>query len=70
MRILVTGGAGYVGSHCLRSLCGAEHQAVVLDNLTTGHQASVDSRARFVEGDIGDEVSVRRLFERESFASV
>ena len=70
MKILVTGGAGYVGSHCLRSLCDAGHDAVVLDNLVTGHEAAVDGRARFVRGDIGDEASLRRLFELELFDAV
>ena len=54
MKILVTGGAGYVGSHCLRLLCDRGHHTVVLDNLVTGFRAAVDKRARFVQADLGD----------------
>ncbi|MFQ5491412.1 MAG: UDP-glucose 4-epimerase GalE [Phycisphaerae bacterium] len=54
MKILVTGGAGYVGSHCVRALCEAGHEVVVLDNLSAGHAGAVDERARMVQGDLGD----------------
>jgi UDP-glucose 4-epimerase len=56
MRILVTGGAGYVGSVTVERLVAAGHRAVVLDDLTTGHRTAVASEARFVEGryDAGD----------------
>lgn len=54
MRLLVTGGAGYVGSHCVRGLCEAGHEVVVLDNLSAGHERAVDRRARFVRGDLAD----------------
>ena len=42
MKILVTGGAGYVGSHCVRTLCDNQHDVVVIDNLSTGHRVAVD----------------------------
>ena len=45
MKILVTGGAGYIGSICVEQLLDARHKVVVLDNLTEGHRAAVDSRA-------------------------
>jgi len=54
MRILVTGGAGYIGSMTTRALLDAGHDVVVLDTLERGHRAAVDSRASFVEGDVGD----------------
>lgn len=54
MRILVTGGAGYIGSHCVRNLIRAGHDVTVLDNLSNGHRAAVDSRAIFIRGDLAD----------------
>ncbi len=55
MSILVTGGAGYIGSHMVLALCDAGHDVVVLDNLSTGMAWAVAPQARLVEGDIGDE---------------
>ena len=54
MRILVTGGAGYIGSITTRTLLDAGHECVVLDTLERGNRAAVDSRAEFVEGSVGD----------------
>ncbi len=53
MRILVTGGAGYVGSACLRALLAAGHEAVAYDNLIQGHREAVPE-GRLVKGDIRD----------------
>lgn len=60
MRILVTGGAGYVGSHCLRALCDAGHDAVVFDSLLNGHRQAVDKRAQLVVGELADDVLLDR----------
>ncbi|HEX7224019.1 MAG TPA: UDP-glucose 4-epimerase GalE [Candidatus Limnocylindria bacterium] len=54
MRILVVGGAGYVGSTSVERFVEAGHDVVVYDNLSSGHRAAVPHGARFVEGDIGD----------------
>jgi UDP-glucose 4-epimerase len=54
MNILVTGGAGYVGSVCSERLIADGHKVVVLDNLSSGHRASVPGDAVFIEGDFGD----------------
>ena len=58
MRILVTGGAGYIGSITTRVLLDAGHDCVVLDTLERGHRAAVDPRARLVEGSVGDKASL------------
>ena len=54
MAVLVTGGAGYIGSHMALRLCDGGEEVVVLDNLTTGFDWAVDPRATMVLGDAGD----------------
>ncbi len=54
MKILVTGGAGYIGSIVTELLCDAGHRVVVVDNLSTGHRAALEPRARYIEADILD----------------
>lgn len=54
MKILVTGGAGFIGSHVTRLLLDANHQVVILDNLLHGHKDQIDKRAKLVIGDIRD----------------
>ncbi len=50
MNVLVTGGAGYIGSVCTEELLNAGHAVTVYDNLTEGHRSAVDPRARFILG--------------------
>ncbi len=59
MRILVTGGAGYIGSVTTRWLLDAGHECVVLDTLERGHAAAVDARAELVRGSVGDREALR-----------
>jgi UDP-glucose 4-epimerase len=59
--ILVTGGAGYIGSHVVLELLDSGFQVVVLDNLITGSRAVVDPRAAFVKGSVEDDVLVRSV---------
>ncbi|MDQ2706339.1 MAG: UDP-glucose 4-epimerase GalE [Actinomycetota bacterium] len=54
MRLLVTGGAGYVGSVCAAHLVEAGHDVVVLDDLSTGHRDAVPEGCQFVEGDLAE----------------
>jgi UDP-glucose 4-epimerase len=54
MNVFVTGGAGYIGSVFVEEACNAGHQVTVFDNLTEGHRSAVDSRARFVQGDLAE----------------
>jgi UDP-glucose 4-epimerase len=54
MRVLVTGGAGYIGSHMARVLLRAGHEVVVVDDLSSGHRGAVPERAVFVEASVGD----------------
>ena len=61
MRIVVAGGAGYIGSHVSHRLVSAGHSVVVLDNLSTGHRASVPEGAEFVHGDVADPLLTRKV---------
>ncbi len=54
MRVLVTGGAGYIGSHAVRELINSGHSVTVLDNLSNGHEEALDPRANFIHGSTGD----------------
>jgi UDP-glucose 4-epimerase len=69
--ILVTGGAGYIGSHTVRMLAAQQRKIVVLDNLVYGHrEAIVDDSVELVVGSIGDKELLRELFKRHSFSAV
>ena len=61
MSILVTGGAGYIGSHMVYALTDAGQDVVVLDNLTTGLRGLVSEDAQFIEGNAGDTALVGRI---------
>jgi UDP-glucose 4-epimerase len=62
MSVLVTGGAGYIGSHMVLALLDAGEDVVVLDNLSTGFRWAVPSQTKFVAGDAGDHDLLFRLF--------
>ena len=70
MTILVTGGAGYIGSHMVLALAELGEQVVVLDNLSTGFWWAVAPEAKLVEGDIGDEALLDRLMAEHRFDAV
>jgi UDP-glucose 4-epimerase len=70
MTVLVTGGAGYIGSHMVLALADIGEDAVVLDNLTTGFRWAVSPRATLVEGDTGDEALLDRLMREHRFDAV
>jgi UDP-glucose 4-epimerase len=65
MNVLVIGGAGYIGSHCVRQLVEAGHRPVVLDNLSYGHRAAVAPEVNFYIGDLGDRKLVAEVLRRE-----
>jgi UDP-glucose 4-epimerase len=58
MRVLVTGGAGFIGATTTAALLRAGHEVVVLDDLSTGHRDAVPDEARFVRGDVTDQTAV------------
>ena len=61
MRVLVTGGAGFIGSHAVDAFLARGDQVVVLDDLSTGSRASLDPRAELVVGDVADPAQVERV---------
>jgi UDP-glucose 4-epimerase len=65
VKILVTGGAGYIGSVTAAELLAAGHEVVVFDNLYQGHAAAVPGGAIFVQGDLADRAALARLFEAQ-----
>ena len=70
MTILVTGGAGYIGSHMTYALLDRGERVVVLDNLSTGVRALVSEKATFVEGNVGDQMLVRRVIKENGVDGV
>jgi UDP-glucose 4-epimerase len=70
VKILVTGGAGYIGSVCVEDLLNRGHEVTVFDNLTEGHRKAVDQRAKFVQGDLADKTAVSSLIGAEQPAAV
>ncbi len=67
MHILVTGGAGFIGSHVAEKFIALGHEVVILDNLSTGAKDNIPPGAVFVEGDITDSSTVTELFSRKRF---
>jgi len=70
MNILVTGGAGYIGSHAVCGLLDKGYEVVVADNLATGYREAVHPSARFYEGDLRDRRFLSKLFEQEKIDAV
>ena len=64
MNVLVAGGAGYIGSHCVRQLQAAGHRPVVVDNLVFGHRAAVAPDVPFHAVDFGDAAAIDAVFAR------
>jgi len=61
MKVLVTGGAGFIGSHVVDAYVAAGHEVIIVDNLCTGKRENLNPKARFVELDIGDEQTARLI---------
>jgi UDP-glucose 4-epimerase len=69
-RILVTGGAGYVGSVSAEALLAAGHEVLVLDDLSTGHRAAVPEGAELETGTYTDPGTLSRLFETTGIEAI
>lgn len=70
MNVLVTGGAGYIGSHVVEQLLERGHHVVVFDNLSKGHRAAVHQDAVFIQGDLLDKTAVAAAFAAHRFDGI
>ena len=70
MQVLVTGGAGYIGSHAVKVLLEKGYEVVVVDNLATGHKEAVDEKAKLYIGDISDETFMHQVFTENDIKGV
>ena len=66
MKVLVVGGAGYIGSHAVYELIRAGHEVVVYDNLSTGRRDAIHNQARFYKGDVRDKEAINRMLRAET----
>jgi UDP-glucose 4-epimerase len=65
-KILVTGGAGFIGSHIIDQLIDNGHEVVIIDNLSTGKKENINKKAKFIKIDIGDP-KIKNIFKKEKF---
>ena len=70
MKLLVLGGAGYIGSHTATELLNDGHEVVIVDSLVTGYEKAVPEKAVFYKGDIRDEQFLDDLFKKEKIDAV
>ena len=70
MNILVTGGAGYIGSHAVRQLIGAGHSVVVLDNLSYGHRAAIPEHVPFYQVDLKETDRIEEILRKHHTQAV
>ncbi|MDK2917868.1 MAG: UDP-glucose 4-epimerase [Candidatus Petromonas sp.] len=70
MAVLVCGGAGYIGSHCVYALIDKKEEVIVVDNLQTGHLNAVHEDAKFYQGDIKDKEFLNKVFKENEIDSV
>lgn len=68
--ILITGGAGYIGSHIVEKLVKNNSKVFILDNLVTGHKKLINEKAKFIKGDIGDLTKVRNIIIKNDIKSI
>ncbi|MEO8205334.1 MAG: UDP-glucose 4-epimerase GalE [Chthoniobacterales bacterium] len=62
-RIFVTGGAGYIGSICVEQMLNEGFEVTVFDNLSEGHRKAIDSRAHFLQGDLAERDTIKRVLK-------
>ncbi|MFT4414379.1 UDP-glucose 4-epimerase GalE [Fredinandcohnia humi] len=70
MSVLVLGGAGYIGSHAVYQLIDQGYEVVVVDNLQTGHEKALHSKATFYKGDMRDKEFLRNVFKSENIEGI
>jgi UDP-glucose 4-epimerase len=70
MKILVTGGAGYIGSHITEQLIDRKYNVIILDNLKTGHKRLINQKANFIRGDINNKKLVKNIIKQHNIQTI
>ncbi|SNS13653.1 UDP-galactose 4-epimerase [Anaerovirgula multivorans] len=70
MAVLVCGGAGYIGSHCVYALIDRKQEVIVVDNLQTGHLSAIHKNSKFYQGDIKDREFLGKVFKENNIDAV
>src|SRR5689334_11487450 len=70
MNVLVTGGAGFIGSHVAEALLNAGHRVIIVDNLHTGNRANIPAGAIFYDADIKDQGALDAIFAGEQIEAI
>ena len=70
MSILITGGAGYIGSHITESLIDRKYNVIILDNLKTGHKRLINQKANFIKGDINNKKLVNSIIKQYNIQTI
>ena len=70
MSILITGGAGYIGSHIVEQLIKKKNDIIILDNLETGHKKLINKKAKFIKGDIKDIKLVKKIIIENNIKTI
>jgi UDP-glucose 4-epimerase len=70
MKILVTGGAGYIGSHIVEQLIDRKYEVTILDNLKTGHKILINQKANFIKGDINNKKLLNNIIKKYNINSI
>ena len=70
MRLLVTGGAGYIGGTVAELLLNKGHEVTIYDNLCHGHRSMVPARAEFIQGELADQSHLEQIFSSSTFDGV
>ena len=68
--ILVTGGAGYIGSHVVEQLIKDKETVIILDNLVTGHKKLINKKAKFIKADIKSKTQIAKIVKDHNITSV
>jgi len=70
MKILVTGGAGYIGSHVTEQLIDRKYNVIILDNLKTGHKRLINQKVNFIRGDINNKKLINNIIKQHNIQTI